>query len=80
MNENAFDKLISFLNRLAAAKISYSLLHDREDMIMVIIAVPGERWEVEFGSDGKVEIERFISTGEIEYESTLGELFKRFSD
>ncbi len=80
MKENIFDKLLSFLNRLAGAKISYSLLHDREDMIMVIIAVPGERWEIEFGSDGKVEVERFISTGEIEYESAVEDLFRRFSD
>ncbi len=30
---------------------------------MVILAVPGERWEVEFFQDGTVEIERFVSTG-----------------
>lgn len=29
---------------------------------MVLIAVPGQRWEVEFFVDGHVEIERFVST------------------
>jgi hypothetical protein len=47
---------------------------------MVSVALPGERWEVEFLNDGSVEIERFISQGEISGEEALNELFSRYSD
>ena len=43
-------------------------------------AVPGERWEVEFLSDGKVEVEKLISNGEIAYEEALSELLARYSE
>ena len=42
---------------------------------MVEIAVPGERWEVEFFADGTVEVERFVSEGGICGESELEKLF-----
>ena len=29
---------------------------------MVLVAVPGERWEVEFFADGEIEVEIFRST------------------
>ena len=47
---------------------------------MVTVAVPGERWEVEFLNDGSVEVEKFVSNGEIGGEEALGELFSRYSD
>jgi hypothetical protein len=47
---------------------------------MVIVAVPGERWEIEFLSDGSVEVEKFISNGEITGEESLNELFARYSE
>jgi hypothetical protein len=47
---------------------------------MVSISVPGERWEVEFLDDGSVEVERFVTTGKIQDEDALAELFARFSD
>jgi len=47
---------------------------------MVLVTVPGERWEVEFRADGSVEIERFISDGKIYGEGTLGELFAKYMD
>lgn len=46
--------LLSFLNDLRDAKISYRMGHHRDDAVMVEIAVPGERWEVEFFEDGTV--------------------------
>ena len=30
---------------------------------MVLLAVPGERWEVEFFADGSVEVEVFCELG-----------------
>jgi hypothetical protein len=41
---------------------------------MVEVAVPGERWEVEFLSDGSVDVERFVSTGTVCGEDALDEL------
>jgi hypothetical protein len=54
-------QLLASLNRLGESKISYRLEHNREEAIMVLIAVPGQRWEVEFLSDGSVEVEVFTS-------------------
>ncbi len=43
---------------------------------MVELAIPGERWEVEFFEDGHVEVERFRShPGGLEDESILEQLF-----
>ena len=47
---------------------------------MVNVAVPGERWEVEFLNDGSVDVERFISNGEIAGKEALSELFARYSE
>ncbi|HST57689.1 MAG TPA: hypothetical protein VLK84_03305 [Longimicrobium sp.] len=38
---------------------------------MVEAAVPGERREVEFFADGHVEVERFITTGEVTSDPAL---------
>lgn len=80
MNMNGMDKLLSFLVKLQEAKIHYSLEHYRDDKIMVLVSVPGERWEIEIGSDGAIEVERFISSGDIADENVLDELFAKFSD
>jgi hypothetical protein len=72
------EKLIEFLNKLEDVKIYYKLDKVRE-AIMVEIAVPGERWEVEFMEDNMVQVERFKSNGEIKDESELEILFKDFS-
>lgn len=71
--------LLSFLNDLRAGKIYYELRQRRDDAIMVEIAVPGERWEVEFLDDGTVEAEIFTSTGEIHDASALQRLVDQHS-
>jgi len=73
------DKLLDFLDKLDSKNIYYRLNKIR-DSILVEIAVPGERWEVEFFADGDIQIERFISTAEIMGESGLEILFQNFSD
>ncbi|MBI4824204.1 MAG: hypothetical protein HY805_08260 [Nitrospirae bacterium] len=80
MKETSLKNLLSFLNRLNGKKISYSLEHNSNNAIMVIVVVPGQRWEVEFFDDGSIEVDRFISTGEIEDESILKDLFEKFSE
>ena len=73
------DQLISFLNNLEEKKIFYKLGKIRES-ILVEIAVPSERWEVEFFVNGDIQIERFISNGEISGAESLYILFDQFSD
>jgi hypothetical protein len=69
-------KLLGLLERLDSAGITYRLEHVRES-IMIVVAIPGERWEVEVFNDSHVEIERFVSSGDIEDESLLEHLFER---
>jgi hypothetical protein len=71
---------VIFLNQLKQKHISYTLAHNREEAIMVLVATPGERWEIEFLSDGGIEVEKFISTGEIIGPESLEELFARYED
>ena len=77
--QNTLGKALAFLDQLEAAKIWYRLDHVR-DSLLVMTALPGERWEVEFFEDGHVEVERFVSTGSIETESALDTLFARYAD
>jgi hypothetical protein len=74
---NAFQKLLDFLARLDAAKMHYTLGHFRDETLAVEVAVPGERWEVEFFADGAVEVEVFSTNarGGLEGEEALGRLF-----
>lgn len=67
-------KILEFLDKLEEKKIYYKLNKVR-DAIMVEIAIPGERWEVEFFADGNIEVEKFISQGEIHDESEFETLF-----
>ena len=70
-------KLLDFLNRLEENSIHYRLEHNRDDFIMVTVAVPGERWEIEFGENGDVEIEIFKnSSGVLDDEKLLTKLLK----
>ena len=80
LSSSSFVKLTQFLAQLDAEQIYHSLSHHREESVMVNVAVPGQRWEVEFFVDGSVEVERFVSTGDITGEATLAELFDQGGD
>ena len=73
-------KLTNFLDRLDDADIHYSLSSLREAAVLVSVVIEDERWEVEFMSDGEVEVEIFTTDGEIHDESMLDELFERDND
>jgi hypothetical protein len=73
-------KLLKFLSRLEELKIHYRIEHNRDESIMVITDVPGQKWEIEFFNDGNIEIEIFRSDGEIRGESELERFFKEFSE
>ena len=68
-------KLLEFLNTLEEKNIYYKLNKVR-DAIMVEIAISGERWEVEFFSNGQIEVEKFISDGVIHDEMEFESLFE----
>ncbi len=72
--------VLDLLRRLDAARIYFDLARPREDALMIIAVVPGERWEIEYMEDGTVEIEVFRSDGEIKGPEALSDLFRRFAD
>jgi len=78
--KNSMSKLTTFLDKLDEERIQYTLTHQREDTLLVAVAVPGERWEIEFLIDGSVEVERFVSNGDIYDEVMLQELFDRYAE
>lgn len=70
-------QLIDFLEKLEEKKIYYKLNKVR-DAIMVEVAVPGERWEIEFFANGNIEVEKFVSNGEILDADEIEKLFTDF--
>ena len=72
-------ELIDFLEKLEERKI-YFKLNKIRDSILIEIAVPGQRWEVEFMSDGSIEIEKFVSDGTIFDNKEIETLLREFSD
>ena len=67
-------KLLEFLDALEEKNIYYKLNKVR-NAIMVEVAIPGERWEVEFFDDGQIEVEKFISEGVLHNETEFEKLF-----
>jgi len=47
---------------------------------MIEVAVPGQRWEIEFLEDGTIEIEKFISDRKMYDKAELEVLFRDYSD
>lgn len=80
--QNSFElgNLLDFLNHLEDYKIYYKLNKIRKEALMIEIVLPGQRWEVEFLGDGRIEVEKFISDEGYDDESELDELFREFSD
>jgi hypothetical protein len=72
--------ILNVVDRLNEAKIYWILRCTRADAISIDIAVPGQRWEIDFLSDGTIDIEIFRSDGSIFDDSKLSELFEQFSD
>jgi hypothetical protein len=79
---NSLEKLLNFLMKLETHKIHYTLECNRGEAIMVLVAVPGERWEIEFFIDGHVEVEVFESKSglNLEGEEALDRLFTVYDE
>jgi hypothetical protein len=71
---------LDLLRRLQEAGLFHRVQQFRDDGLAVEVAVPGERWEIEFLAEGEVEIEIFRSNGEIRGAQALDDLFQRFGD
>ena len=72
-------RLLELLNELEKRNIYYHISKVRES-ILIEVAVPGQRWEIEVFEDDHIEIEKFISEGVIHNQDELEVLFKEFSD
>lgn len=73
-------EFIAILNKLEENSVFYKLNKVRNEAIMVEVAVPGQRWEIEFLEDGTVDIEKFISDKDMYDVNELETLFKKFGD
>jgi hypothetical protein len=71
MNGNPLQAMLDFLLALDERKIFYRLSRVREEALMVEVAIPGERWEVEFFADGRIETERFVTEGIVRSDPAL---------
>ena len=78
MSMNSLRSLLDFLNHLKEHNISHRIEHNRDESIMVLVAVPGERWEVEFLEDGTIELEIFGGSSSV-VTSTLDDLLHRLA-
>jgi len=72
--------LHDFIRELDATKMHYTLASVREGAVMVKVAMPGERWEIEFFDDREPEIEIYRSNGTICGPEKLAELRKTMAD
>jgi hypothetical protein len=71
-------RVLAFVADLDKRGIAYRLSSARPEALMATLDIPGARWEVEFMEDGTIEIERFVSNGEILDESALTDLFREY--
>ena len=72
--------LHEFIRELDATRTHYSLTSVRQGAAMVLVTLPGERWEVEFFDDREPEVEVFRSDGTISGPEKLAELRAKAKD
>ncbi|HDR7951344.1 TPA: hypothetical protein QCY38_005132 [Bacillus toyonensis] len=72
--------MIALLNKLVENSIFYKRNKVENEGIMVEVAVPGQRWEIEILEDGTVDIEKFISDKDMYDVNEMETLFKEFID
>ena len=76
----ALTTAVKFCRELDLRNVTYELRIVRDEALMMSVAVPGERWEIEFFDDGQIELERFVSQGVAEAPSALAELLAWFDE
>ena len=78
--KNDITDFLNLIEQLKRAGIYHAIRHTRDDAISIDVAVPGERWEIDFLKDGSVEIEVFKSDGSMHDEKKLEELFDKYTE
>ena len=76
----AIRSLHEFLRELEETRTYFGLASVREGAVMVEVALPDERWEIEFFEDRDPEIEIYRSDGTIFGPEKLEELRERISE
>lgn len=74
----ALSEVCLLLAELDQRHVPYQIQVVRPDALMVSVAIPGERWEIEFFDDGQVEVERFTSNGVEEVIDVIPRLISYF--
>jgi hypothetical protein len=72
--------LHDFLRELDETRTYYRLTSVRDGAVMVEVALPDERWEIEFFDDRDPEIEIYRSDGKIFGAEKLSELRQMISE
>ena len=75
---SALTHVLELCAELQRHRIVYQLMVDRTEALMIVVAVPGERWEIEFFDDGHIEVEKFVSRGVEDGEHILSELLSYY--
>jgi hypothetical protein len=69
-----------FCHELDRRGVAYEFQIARDEALMMCVALPGERWEIEFFDDGRIELERFVSQGVVAAPRALAELLASFDE
>lgn len=70
----ALETAAQLVSELDEQRAEYKVLIDRPQAIMLLVYLPGQRWEIECFDDGHIELERFISEGAASEVRELGEI------
>ena len=71
--------VFSVIRKLKNANIYFTLSEVRDNSVMVLAVVPGQRWEIEVFEDGTLEIEVFYGDGKILDGNSLDEMVAKCS-
>jgi hypothetical protein len=80
MKPTTISDLLDLTTRLERAHIYYRLSNPTHGAVMIEVAVPNERWEIEIHADGEIGVEVFVSARGVEGPASLETLFARFTD
>jgi hypothetical protein len=76
-----FESLMATMAGLDRLGVYYEIRRYREHSIMLVVSVPGERWEIEFFDDGtEAEVGRLRSDGHLMGSEAITELCQRWGN
>lgn len=75
-----YSSMLTLLNELESKNIFFVIERHCDEALMVVVSVPGQRWEIEFLESGEIRIEKFLSDGKIFDSTEVQSLLDTFSD